>query len=785
MLIASKDVKVQTSGMKATTAFRANLDGMMFDNLINGIYSNKVGAGIREYATNARDGHARKGNLDKPFDVGLPNRDKAFFEVRDYGSSLTHEEVFNIFAVLGESTKRDTNDETGCLGLGSKSAFAYTNAFSVTCWKNDTKRDYSCYIGEDGKPLVSLISEIKSREPEGVRVSYAVKQSDIEDFNKEASVQLRGFKPQPNIIRSTNSYRPIDETNLMLKGNGWKIYKPADTGSNSYYNTRGKPMAVQGAVAYPIDYNNASLSTAIREQSPEDYDKIRKMLSATDILIDFDIGQLRMTTSREELAYDEMTCKNLAEKLDKVLQDIQDVLDKEYADFKTMKEAQLFRSENQNTAITEIEKLLNIRKRWWKGELIRVNMPIAEADDHIGVLKEDYLNRPDYYNKTPKNEFLNSVKGEMRVINEYNFRNKFGEIKAQFQWPLKTNQNSAWDISIKAHLVKDIVVLIEIENLIEGNKNSLMRRFWKDRLKPTNDRFLWIKVDSIHDAEKFLEYIYHDDRSNQVYLHKLSELKMPKKGSQGTNAMSKNTANVLERRFRFIVGTQYTWSGDRATYELVDLSTRKEKLPVVFFKNSKFYTTEKEYSDPDSIQWDTLENVQRYIWSWAPNEKIYVINGQQKKFYEDNKQYFQEVTPHLKDTWLKTNQGWEKKYAETTYQDNGVENRNLGKQFKMLAKKYGINFKSLETALKQDWDDLDTYQSPSRYLNNMPVNYETVLKDELVAAVKNNPQPQQKHHYVKLAKDPVIHYLISELPSYSPREGQLNAIRHYKKLINE
>ena len=89
MLVDAKSVSVQASGMKATTEFKAKLDGMMFDNLINGIYSNKIGAGIREYATNARDGHARRGNLSRPFEVGLPNRDKAFFEVRDFGSSLT------------------------------------------------------------------------------------------------------------------------------------------------------------------------------------------------------------------------------------------------------------------------------------------------------------------------------------------------------------------------------------------------------------------------------------------------------------------------------------------------------------------------------------------------------------------------------------------------------------------------------------------------------------------------------------------------------------------------
>lgn len=788
MLVDAKSVSVQASGMKATTEFKAKLDGMMFDNLINGIYSNKIGAGIREYATNARDGHARRGNLSRPFEVGLPNRDKAFFEVRDFGSSLTHEEVFEIFAVLGESTKRDTNDETGCLGLGSKSAFAYTNAFAVTCWKNGMKRDYSCYIGEAGQPLVSLISEVRSNEEEGVRISYAVKQQDIDDFNKEASHQLRGFDPQPKITRCTPAYKPLNEDNLLLKGTNWKLYKAS--GETTYYNRdSGKPAAIQGAVAYPVDPHNTALTTAINRECGNKAATVSKLLRTTDILVRFEIGELKMTTSREELAYDDKTCTNIAKKMLGVLEDVQKVLDEEYASCKTLKEARILRAKSDDSKLTGIENTLGIRDRYWQGKKINPRVTFGAENDKIGATKDDWV-RTYYSSPTNKNEFVDAVDGDLRIINEYNYRNKFGEIKAQFQWPERSNNNAEWTTNMRAHEVGEAIILFEIESeLKDKNKNSLMRRFWKDTLKPNPTRktnwFAWVKVKSEADAQRFLTQIYHDNRSNQIFLHKLTELKMPKAAKSG-NTVSPNAANPLERKMRIMKAQQYSYSGARAEYKIVDLATQKD-LPVVFFKDNWFYLTEAEWAVGYGKRY-TAQDLQSFIYTWDKDATLYVINGQQSKFYEDNKASFIDAMGFLKKQWMANTKDWERKYAETTYKDDNSENIAAGEKFKILRDKFNVTFSSIEQALVRDKDKLanaGAYRY-NRFTHELPNNWREYLQTELDAAVKKYPQPVQTNEYLNLMTfDPVLKYLIGEVSTYNTESKLVEAIKHYKKTIKQ
>lgn len=788
MLLEAKNVSVQASGMKATTEFKAKLDGMMFDNLINGIYSNKIGAGIREYATNARDGHARRGNLSRPFEVGLPNRDKAFFEVRDFGSSLTHEEVFEIFAVLGESTKRDTNDETGCLGLGSKSAFAYTNAFAVTCWKNGMKRDYSCYIGEAGQPLVSLISEVKSNEEEGVRISYAVKQQDIDDFNKEASHQLRGFDPQPKITRCTPAYKPLNEDDLLLKGDNWKLYKSAVT--TYYYNKNsGKPAAIQGSVAYPLDPHNTTLSTAINRECGKKAATVLNLLRTTDILVRFEIGELKMTTSREELAYDDKTCTNIAKKMLGVIEDVQKVLDQEYASCKTLKEARILRAGSNDSKLTGIDKTLGIHERYWQGEIINPQMTFGAENNKIGATKKDWV-RPYYSSLLDKNEFVDPIDGDLRIINEYNYRNQFGEIKAQFQWPELSNKNTQLTTRMKAHEVGKAIILFEIESkLKDKNKNSLMRRFWKDTMKPnqirTNSWFVWVKVKSEADAQRFLTQIYHDNRANQIFLHKLTELKMPKAAKSG-NTMSPNAANPLERKMRIIQAKQYSYSGVRAQYEIVDIATQKD-IPVVFFKDNQFYLKESEWTDGHGMNYST-QNLQSFIYSWDPSATLYVVNGQQSKFYEDNKASFIDAMSFLKKRWMANNKDWERKYAETTYKDNNGEDIAAGKKFKILQDKFNITFSSIEQALVRDKDKLSNLSAYryNRFTHELPDDWRKHLQTELDAAVKKFPQPIQTNEYLNLLTfDPVLNYLIGEVSEYNTESKLVKAIKHYKKIIKQ
>ena len=782
MLLENKKVSVQASGMKDTVNFRAKLDGMMFDNLINGIYSNKIGAGIREYSTNARDGQARKGNLDTPFEVSLPTKDHAFFEVRDFGSSLTHDEVFNIYAVLGESTKRDTNDETGCLGLGSKSAFAYTNTFTVTCWKDGRKRDYTCYIGEAGQPKVSLISEIRSNEPEGVRVSYAVKQEDIDSFNREATKQLRGFRPMPEVKRHNQCYKALTGDNLILKGEFWEIYKPEGSDDNYWRRPQVQPMAIQGSVAYPINNNNNMLRQKLREfddklsNNTRKGDVVIRLLEYTDLIVNFPIGELKMTTSREELSYDEDTCTNLAKRLFQVVDEIQEKLNQEYAACKSLKEARILRAKTLNKGQADIDKALRINERYWNNIRIEPKVYVAEVDGLIGQLT-NYYQRPNSFSNY-KNEFIDnkSVTGQLRIIDQHNYKNKFGEFKANFQFPEKSNRNSSFNTQIYANEINNTVVLIEVDGV--DKVNGRMRNFWKNKLSGHKE-FIWVKVKNKTDAQLFLEYIYHDNAQLVFYLDEIDDLKMPKKG---VTTGSITTANSNERKFRYIEGKRYCYSSDSATYENLDFSVKRE-YPVVFFSDGKFYFRESEMTDTSNgLNYIEMCGVIR---DYSGGFKAYVVNGQQMTFYKDNKQHFVDAIDTLKTKWMSNNKDWEESYAKSTWKEDGSDNKEYGRKLLILKNKYNIEFRSIKDHLTAD-KTISEPQTRMRYLSSLPRMYSKYMETELENAIKKFPQPAQDYTYINFINNrPVLKYLINELRDWGTDLDLADAIRDLKSLINE
>ena len=123
-----------SSGIKNTVSFGIKEDGFahIFNVLRNQLYSDKYKAVLREYSTNGVDAHVEAGIPERPIEVTLPTLLSPLLKIRDFGSALTEQEVHEIYAFYGESTKRNTNSQTGMLGIGSKSAFAYGDNFVIT-----------------------------------------------------------------------------------------------------------------------------------------------------------------------------------------------------------------------------------------------------------------------------------------------------------------------------------------------------------------------------------------------------------------------------------------------------------------------------------------------------------------------------------------------------------------------------------------------------------------------------------------------------------------------------
>lgn len=120
MITSKSDIQTGGSGVEREAFFRINQDNIshILGILRNSMYSDKILAVCREYMCNAFDAHVASGIGDRPISVQTPSRLYPFFTVRDFGKGLDEEQVFGLFTSYGDSTKRESNEYVGMLGIG-------------------------------------------------------------------------------------------------------------------------------------------------------------------------------------------------------------------------------------------------------------------------------------------------------------------------------------------------------------------------------------------------------------------------------------------------------------------------------------------------------------------------------------------------------------------------------------------------------------------------------------------------------------------------------------------
>lgn len=180
----------------------------MFDILSSKIYTDKVTAPVRELATNAYDAHVANNNADKPFQVHIPSETEPFFSIRDYGIGMDGQTIEKLYTTYGFSDKSSSNKFTGCLGLGSKSPFAYTDSFEVHSVKDGIKYVYKCYM-ESGIPHVMKFDEFSSNEESGVFVKFDVEKKDIYAFRDVIRTVFTYFPVKPDMGADKLAYDDV------------------------------------------------------------------------------------------------------------------------------------------------------------------------------------------------------------------------------------------------------------------------------------------------------------------------------------------------------------------------------------------------------------------------------------------------------------------------------------------------------------------------------------------------------------------------------------------------
>lgn len=204
--------------------------------VLTDLYSDSELAVIRELSTNARDSHIEAGQT-RPIEVMLPNNMNPYLIIRDFGTGLSVDEVEQIYSKYGASTKRDSNDFNGMLGLGSKSPLTYTNQFMITARKNGVQIILSVSRLEDGRGGMTVIDTSSTKEPNGVEIQIPVKRGH--DFARKAA-EFFAYWEQGTVLVDGKQPRRFSETE-----------NTEELGDGIFMVPGGSDKIVMGNVPYP------------------------------------------------------------------------------------------------------------------------------------------------------------------------------------------------------------------------------------------------------------------------------------------------------------------------------------------------------------------------------------------------------------------------------------------------------------------------------------------------------------------------------------------------------
>lgn len=292
-----EDREVRTRGTSRTGSFGFNTNDAAWIKVLlrDKIYTDKIAAVLREYVANAWDANRENGKGDVPLIIHLPTFFEPWFSVRDYGLGLSEKAVFEVYTQYGASTKRETNDAVGMLGIGSKSAFSYTDQFSVTSWQDGFKSTYSAMLTDVDDSMVKLGSWA-SDELSGVEVKVPVAEKDIDQFTKKATFLYAFLDPAPQINVPLTPFKVERRENGFLE----------ETHRSDIKRISGNQwVAVMGCIPYKIDL--AQIAEALKEEGL--WGTVCRMIGGLYL----NIGDVEVAASREELEYKDRTRTVLVE----------------------------------------------------------------------------------------------------------------------------------------------------------------------------------------------------------------------------------------------------------------------------------------------------------------------------------------------------------------------------------------------------------------------------------------------------------------------------------------
>ena len=318
MKLTKHNNSLETNIQAETQDFSIGDASVIIEILRNRLYKHKVRTLVQEYICNARDA-VREAKKTTPILITAPNGLAPVFKVRDYGIGITPERMSKVFVQYGSSTKRNTNGQTGGFGIGAKSAWSYTDSFSIITFVGGVKRSYVAHTGVNNQGRLDLISTEETTEENGTEIQIAVQPKDLNSFFNSIKRAVHFWPKESYIIKGAKieiAERKSVFFNKTLEINCFD-YRTMSHLETQYDFT---PIACIDGVVYDLyGFDNASPS----------FKQLTRLVKNT-IILHLPNGFLEVSASREEVSTSAHTINALEQLSKTLIEDITKMLKKEF-----------------------------------------------------------------------------------------------------------------------------------------------------------------------------------------------------------------------------------------------------------------------------------------------------------------------------------------------------------------------------------------------------------------------------------------------------------------------
>lgn len=299
-----------TTGCSTSKKFVIGDSAVIIDILRSRLYSHPLRTSIQEYISNARDAN-RESKTEKPIIVTLPNKLDPVFKVRDFGLGLSPERVEEVFVKYGVSTKRTDNTQTGGFGIGAKSAWAYTDSFTVISFFQGKKYTYIAHLGGENSGSMDLLDEENSLEESGVEISFGVKSEDIDSAIKAVYRSTQFWAQHPELRGITQYEIPTAYENKGFQHSSFSLLPTIPSWLESAQEKKHSDLSSLTALVRPgeLQFNKKTPSTVWALVDGIPYDVSKAVFSETrhaffgNIFLPFNTGDIQINANREEVVF--------------------------------------------------------------------------------------------------------------------------------------------------------------------------------------------------------------------------------------------------------------------------------------------------------------------------------------------------------------------------------------------------------------------------------------------------------------------------------------------------